>query len=152
MVLGRQFCRTIHRCVWDPIQGTLSHPLHNFFTSICILTYHLMLLCRVVSCQGVGPHGFSVWGHASHKCINGTGCTAIDKKGECHEKGGPHWMVQETAWYGQDSKLGKQWYIRISHSNGFSYSRSQICIIYCITGIHLRACISYEEKCSHTTW
>ena len=69
--------------------------------------------CRVVSCQGVGPHGFSVWGHASHKCINGTGCTAIDKKGECHEKGGPHWMVQETAWYGQDSKLGKQWYIRI---------------------------------------
>jgi hypothetical protein len=60
--------------------------------------------------KGVGPHGFSVWGHASHKCNNGTGCTAIDKKGECQDKGGPHWMVQETSYYGQDSKRGKEWH------------------------------------------
>ena len=67
--------------------------------------------------KGVGPHGFSVWGHASHKCFNNTGCTAIDKKGECQDKGGPHWMVQETAWYGQDSKRGKEWYIYAVNKN-----------------------------------
>ncbi len=61
--------------------------------------------------QGVGPHGFSVWGHSSKLCNNGTGCNAIDMKGECQDKGGAHWMVQETGWYaGVKDKKGREWH------------------------------------------
>lgn len=61
--------------------------------------------------KGVGPHGYSVWGHSSSLCNNGTGCTAIDVKGDCFEKGGPHWMVAETAYYaGEEGKHGKSWH------------------------------------------
>lgn len=61
--------------------------------------------------KGVGPHGFSVWGHSSTLCNNGTGCTAIDVKGPCQSAGGPHWMVQETAWYARDPEHhGKEWH------------------------------------------
>lgn len=61
--------------------------------------------------KGTGPHGYSVWGHSGKLCNNGTGCNAIDMKGECHDKGGPHWMVQETSYYAMDrNKKGKSWH------------------------------------------
>jgi hypothetical protein len=61
--------------------------------------------------QSVGPHGFSVWGHSSHLCNNGAGCTAIDMKGDCLERGGPHWMVAETSYYAEDpNRGGKSWH------------------------------------------
>ena len=50
--------------------------------------------------NGAGPHGYSVWAHSNTRCRNlqnGSGCNAIDMKGECQHDGGPHWMVQETA-------------------------------------------------------
>lgn len=61
--------------------------------------------------RGVGPHGYSVWGHSSKLCNNGTGCDAINVKGECFENGGPHWMVAETSYYANEpDKHGKNWH------------------------------------------
>jgi hypothetical protein len=53
----------------------------------------------------VGPHGYSVWAHSSKLCNNGTGCNAIDMKGDCFERGGPHWMVAETSYYAGDKNV-----------------------------------------------
>lgn len=56
--------------------------------------------------NGAAPHGYSVWAHSNTRCKNlgnGSGCDAMEMKGECQHDGGPHWMVQETATY---SKVG----------------------------------------------
>jgi hypothetical protein len=61
--------------------------------------------------RGVGPHGFSVWGHSSKLCNHGAGCDAINVKGECFDKGGPHWQVAETSYYANEpNKKGKSWH------------------------------------------
>jgi hypothetical protein len=61
--------------------------------------------------KGVAPHGYSVWGHSSSLCNNGAGCDAINMKGECHENGGPHWMVAQTSYYANErGKHGKSWH------------------------------------------
>ena len=68
-------------------------------------------LIYIALLKGVGPHGFSVWGHSSSLCNNGKGCTAIDMKGDCQERGGPHWMVAETSYYAEDpNRSGKNWH------------------------------------------
>jgi hypothetical protein len=61
--------------------------------------------------KGVGPHGYSVWGHSSHLCNNGSGCDAINMKGECYEKGGLHWMTKEASYYANEPhRRGKSWH------------------------------------------
>lgn len=61
--------------------------------------------------KGVGPHGFSVWGHSSKLCNDGKGCDAFAMKGDCHDKGGPHWLVAETSYYaGIKDKKGMNWH------------------------------------------
>jgi len=61
--------------------------------------------------KGVGPHGYSVWGHSGHLCNDGKGCNAIDEKGPCYEQGGSHWMIAETSYYaGEKGKFGKSWH------------------------------------------
>eukprot|EP01033_Poteriospumella_lacustris_P007876 gene7876-5657_t len=61
--------------------------------------------------KAVGPHGYSVWGHSSTLCNNGKGCNALDVKGDCYERGGPHWMTKEAAYYAMDPNArGKNWH------------------------------------------
>jgi hypothetical protein len=63
------------------------------------------------SYKGAGPHGYNVFGKSTKICNNGAGCVALDEKGECHENGGPHWMVAESAYYGfEKGKAGKHWH------------------------------------------
>jgi hypothetical protein len=50
--------------------------------------------------QGVGAHGFSVWGGSKKLCENdvkgGNGCSALDIMGDCQGKfAGNHWMTSE---------------------------------------------------------
>ena len=59
--------------------------------------------------RGVGHHGYSVWANSKSKCINDlknftVGCNAIDIVGPCHSENGSHWMVHETAEYGNGKK------------------------------------------------
>jgi hypothetical protein len=61
--------------------------------------------------KAVGPHGYSVWGHSSSLCNNGKGCNALDVKGDCYEKGGPHWMTKEASYFAMDPNArGKSWH------------------------------------------
>jgi hypothetical protein len=68
------------------------------------------------SYKGAGPHGYNVFAKSKKICNNnngvaGGGCVALDQKGECHENGGPHWMVAESAYYGfEKGKPGKHWH------------------------------------------
>jgi hypothetical protein len=62
--------------------------------------------------EAVGPHGFSVWGHSAKLCDNYWGnstgnCDAINMKGACQGENeySMHWLVQETAKYGQDVRI-----------------------------------------------
>eukprot|EP00605_Chrysophyceae_sp_TOSAG23-4_P002999 GSChrysophyteH1.ASY1.ANO1.3304.1 assembled CDS len=51
--------------------------------------------------NGVAPHGFSVW-------TSGSEGDAMSLKGPCYDKGGPHWMVRETAEYSRGH--GASWH------------------------------------------
>lgn len=97
--------------------------------------------------QGVGPHGFSVWGHSSTLCNNGTGCTAIDVKGDCQERGGPHWLVQETAWYASDpNKHGREWH----PSAGMHLLRGEI-LAYNYVHIIMDAILQVQKNLTDST-
>eukprot|EP01038_Epipyxis_sp_PR26KG_P015090 gene15090-20305_t len=101
--------------------------------------------------NGAGPHGYSVWGKSNTLCFNDlkntTGCTAIDVAGVCHYQGGPHWMVQETSWYGKDDKQGKGWH----PPTGMHMIRGEI-LAYNYLNIILDAIYMIENDLMNTTF
>lgn len=100
--------------------------------------------------KGVGPHGYSVWGHSSKLCNNGTGCNAIDMRGDCHERGGPHWMVAETSYYaGEKDRHGKSWHppagMHLMRGEVHAYNMAHVLVDTVFTVLHDLKTLSKEE-------